>query len=107
MEIDRTGQAGRNAIHILSQDRREIGVDDGRIAASDELDQRRNFVADRDLAKAERARHFRQAGLVRSMYPSMHQEDRKSTRLNSSHVEISYAVFCLKKKKKKYKKDKE
>src|SRR5438874_7273175 len=31
-------------------------------------------------------------------------EDRKSTRLNSSHVEISYAVFCLKKKKKKTKK---
>src|SRR5690349_24176668 len=29
------------------------------------------------------------------------QRDRKSTRLNSSHVEISYAVFCLKKKKKK------
>src|SRR5690349_23346468 len=28
-------------------------------------------------------------------------EDRKSTRLNSSHVEISYAVFCLKKKTKK------
>src|SRR5438874_4078822 len=27
------------------------------------------------------------------------QTDRKSTRLNSSHVEISYAVFCLKKKK--------
>src|SRR5690349_22666308 len=27
--------------------------------------------------------------------------DRKSTRLNSSHVEISYAVFCLKKKKNK------
>src|SRR5215813_15221186 len=29
--------------------------------------------------------------------------DRKSTRLNSSHVRISYAVFCLKKKKKKNK----
>src|SRR5690625_6710787 len=28
------------------------------------------------------------------------KEDRKSTRLNSSHVAISYAVFCLKKKKK-------
>src|SRR5690606_40447897 len=28
-----------------------------------------------------------------------HVEDRKSTRLNSSHVKISYAVFCLKKKK--------
>src|SRR2546430_2931532 len=29
------------------------------------------------------------------------QRDRKSTRLNSSHSQISYAVFCLKKKKKK------
>src|SRR6266576_5462734 len=28
-----------------------------------------------------------------------HRRDRKSTRLNSSHVEISYAVFCFKKKK--------
>src|SRR5438132_8888443 len=32
--------------------------------------------------------------------------DRKSTRLNSSHTVISYAVFCLKKKKKKKKKNK-
>src|SRR5689334_23921386 len=31
------------------------------------------------------------------------KEDRKSTRLNSSHSSISYAVFCLKKKKKKKK----
>src|SRR5688572_31711286 len=31
------------------------------------------------------------------------KEDRKSTRLNSSHSQISYAVFCLKKKKKKTK----
>src|SRR3712207_8278632 len=30
-----------------------------------------------------------------------HLKDRKSTRLNSSHANISYAVFCLKKKKKK------
>src|SRR5437868_13040197 len=29
-------------------------------------------------------------------------QDRKSTRLNSSHVSISYAVFCLKKKKEQY-----
>src|SRR5699024_12098280 len=28
----------------------------------------------------------------------LHRQDRKSTRLNSSHVSISYAVFCLKKK---------
>src|SRR5438270_13186422 len=32
-------------------------------------------------------------------------EDRKSTRLNSSHSQISYAVFCLKKKKNKHNKD--
>src|SRR3989442_9551017 len=32
---------------------------------------------------------------------SQWRSDRKSTRLNSSHVRISYAVFCLKKKKKK------
>src|SRR5437899_9307397 len=34
---------------------------------------------------------------------SVIQRDRKSTRLNSSHLGISYAVFCLKKKKKKIK----
>src|SRR5690606_42035266 len=32
-------------------------------------------------------------------YPPRRRLDRKSTRLNSSHVKISYAVFCLKKKK--------
>src|SRR5690606_40074676 len=34
--------------------------------------------------------------------PIRRPEDRKSTRLNSSHVKISYAVFCLKKKKTHY-----
>src|SRR5205809_4125877 len=36
--------------------------------------------------------------------PGRHSRDRKSTRLNSSHGYISYAVFCLKKKKKNNKK---
>src|SRR5690242_20866634 len=35
-------------------------------------------------------------------YSIVDDEDRKSTRLNSSHMSISYAVFCLKKKKTKY-----
>src|SRR5690606_41096063 len=35
--------------------------------------------------------------------PGQPVADRKSTRLNSSHVKISYAVFCLKKKKNKHK----
>src|SRR5690349_18153251 len=39
-------------------------------------------------------------GAQTQFHSGRHQnEDRKSTRLNSSHVEISYAVFCLKKKK--------
>src|SRR2546430_7505857 len=36
--------------------------------------------------------------LERREYPAVRREDRKSTRLNSSHSQISYAVFCLKKK---------
>src|SRR6266702_6407815 len=36
---------------------------------------------------------------TRSRNPTRSPPDRKSTRLNSSHVAISYAVFCLKKKK--------
>src|SRR3989442_6312592 len=35
---------------------------------------------------------------VETIQPRMRKRDRKSTRLNSSHVRISYAVFCLKKK---------
>src|SRR2546430_4761227 len=35
-------------------------------------------------------------------HPGARGRDRKSTRLNSSHSQISYAVFCLKKKKTKY-----
>src|SRR5216684_5901901 len=37
---------------------------------------------------------------LRRQHPRLRRLDRKSTRLNSSHGYISYAVFCLKKKKK-------
>src|SRR5688572_32546791 len=43
----------------------------------------------------------RELSLLPAMLRRFQQEDRKSTRLNSSHSQISYAVFCLKKKKKK------
>src|SRR5438874_8120138 len=49
----------------------------------------------RDNMKFELA-HYVQRG---HQYAIVDEVDRKSTRLNSSHVEISYAVFCLKKKK--------
>src|SRR5690554_469960 len=41
--------------------------------------------------------------LINNILQGKGEADRKSTRLNSSHVRISYAVFCLKKKKKKKK----
>src|SRR5690606_1053627 len=51
------------------------------------------------IPATSRAAHMRdnvQAGLGK--LPDENMRDRKSTRLNSSHVKISYAVFCLKKK---------
>src|SRR3989442_9118011 len=67
-------------------------------------------------ARARRQRDYRalrQSGLDEVAAPDLGlahrvaradaaRQDRKSTRLNSSHVRISYAVFCLKKKKKNY-----
>src|SRR5690242_20840057 len=52
---------------------------------------------DRESASGEalRERHVREAP------HRSRSQDRKSTRLNSSHMSISYAVFCLKKKKEK------
>src|SRR5690348_17993024 len=47
------------------------------------------------------ASHAEQATQLASANSGQWQEDRKSTRLNSSHPSISYAVFCLKKKKRK------
>src|SRR5437667_12575555 len=41
------------------------------------------------------------SGRKASPWVARRSSDRKSTRLNSSHITISYAVFCLKKKKKK------
>src|SRR2546421_1017818 len=72
----------------------------------------RSRVADVDRG-GERARHER-AGrnpgrravsrlARRPPAPRISGRDRKSTRLNSSHDQISYAVFCLKKKKKEMK----
>src|SRR3989442_11934946 len=46
-------------------------------------------------------RHVRMVALVDPAAGRPLVADRKSTRLNSSHVRISYAVFCLKKKKKR------
>src|SRR5699024_12142474 len=44
------------------------------------------------------ARRFSARNIVKNVVVRVDRADRKSTRLNSSHVSISYAVFCLKKK---------
>src|SRR5256885_8866421 len=64
------------------------------------------------VAWQQRGRRFRQPRDVRHATAQHHhvgvehvnERDRKSTRLNSSHLVISYAVFCLKKKRKSQKK---
>src|SRR3989475_6513400 len=57
--------------------------------------------------KALANRFLRQQGSIESIRKEIEARiDRKSTRLNSSHSQISYAVFCLKKKKKKKKDNK-
>src|SRR5690349_22536305 len=55
-----------------------------------------------DARDVDKAAEGRAAAIKRFLnaYEGLIFLDRKSTRLNSSHVEISYAVFCLKKKKK-------
>src|SRR5690349_22743034 len=72
--------------HVIDGARR-IDVASDRISAQAEIvlaDPRNDIALHRAAAASSRS-----------------TRDRKSTRLNSSHVEISYAVFCLKKKKKK------
>src|SRR2546426_6569192 len=54
----------------------------------------------RSLVRARSARPHRRRGAIRARRAGTAVEDRKSTRLNSSHLVISYAVFCLKKKNK-------
>src|SRR5256885_10363353 len=51
------------------------------------------------MVELTRVYHFSAAHRLTSAALSPEQKDRKSTRLNSSHLVISYAVFCLKKKK--------
>src|SRR5438067_13655182 len=51
-------------------------------------------------ARARRPSRQGSPGASRAPRRVKRRRDRKSTRLNSSHVSISYAVFCLKKKKK-------
>src|SRR5690554_7642904 len=61
------------------------------------------FCQSRNIQFSSRGWIFSQFVIQICVLKENNHQDRKSTRLNSSHVRISYAVFCLKKKKKKKK----
>src|SRR3712207_8689467 len=73
--------------------RSQVAVD---LAQAEEAQERAAFLAS---ARGGRPRAPHQVG--RAVELGHRGQDRKSTRLNSSHANISYAVFCLKKKKNK------
>src|SRR2546430_10267734 len=78
----------RSAGHESGTRRRDRGHDSRCASAPDERGVAQTYLA--NLQGADLL-HFHKSN-----------PDRKSTRLNSSHSQISYAVFCLKKKKNKY-----
>src|SRR5690625_637429 len=94
--IHRARQFAAERVHELAQVHVQPGervVSQGRTAAGKE--RRRSRQRLRPVSQqVQAARRGRVTGPARQG-----KQDRKSTRLNSSHVAISYAVFCLKKKK--------
>src|SRR5437764_10240585 len=99
-----TGDAVRDLVSDLVGDEdpafavEDLSGDDYEVAAVVEAAQTPPFFGDRRVVVARAVGHH---------HPAVAEErrrlDRKSTRLNSSHRCISYAVFCLKKKKKQSK----
>src|SRR3712207_7579068 len=74
----------------------EVGDDVARVLDADRQAHEVGRHAGRDLLLG-RELPVRGGGRVDHEAPRVAQVDRKSTRLNSSHANISYAVFCLKK----------
>ena len=62
--------------HIAAQNRRQISIHHRGVAAADQLDQRRDFVADRDLGEAHLARKRRHRALVLGIAVGVHEHDR-------------------------------
>lgn len=71
-------QLGAHCRHVAPQDRRKISVHHGGVATPDQLDERRDLVADRHLRKAHLARELRHALLVLGIAIGVHEYDRDS-----------------------------
>src|SRR5690606_39587053 len=97
---DRIAAIEPTAVEQLLEAHPHLRYEGGRFAVDQNL--LAAFVAEQRSA----LRMFRYEGVffvfvvLTGLYVLARSLDRKSTRLNSSHVKISYAVFCLKKKKK-------
>src|SRR5437867_6721349 len=92
-------QLGNGVVVVVSLHAREKLVVDVAVRLRDRIG-----VFERHLLRVAEERALRIVVerldlLRRDAVPAAHGRDRKSTRLNSSHRTISYAVFCLKKKK--------
>src|SRR3712207_8161034 len=77
----------RSDLHLVDGQPLEVGQ--GRVAGAEVVDRQPDAEVAQFVQQRDRPR-------------GVGHEDRKSTRLNSSHANISYAVFCLKKKKTTY-----
>src|SRR5690242_21451330 len=84
---------------LFRSDRLEQHLDALVLDQLPEVDDRRPPLVREEAGEAPEVAFVRQPLLAVARI----RRDRKSTRLNSSHMSISYAVFCLKKKKKKNK----
>ena len=68
-------QPGGHAVDVAAENRRQIGVDQRRVAAPDQLDQRRHLVTDRNLRKSKLLRDCGEPRLVSLMLPAVDEQD--------------------------------
>src|SRR3712207_8518334 len=72
---------------------------DGQVGVSSRWERLSMLTTESRSLERQKAQHPDRIGLRGDGLRPIQKLDRKSTRLNSSHANISYAVFCLKKKK--------
>src|SRR5689334_23903346 len=92
-------QAGDVTILDLSG---EVRIGDSSVALRDSIRKLADGGKNKVLLNLAGVKYIDSSGIgeLIANYTTLTRQDRKSTRLNSSHSSISYAVFCLKKKKK-------
>src|SRR5205085_12032985 len=88
----------RSSDLLVEQSHRALDVAVAEVALLGDHEQRLRALADRPRAAQSNAHEALARFLVGGRARHASALDRKSTRLNSSHSQISYAVFCLKKK---------